>query len=80
VFLLFKVDYQQAGEARIPYLAQYSAVCEDAPVKESWANMKTTIAIKDTLTPLNIHFNAFLIEVFLDITDNVIIDSEDCSI
>jgi hypothetical protein len=27
--------YQQSGDAKKLYLAQYSAVCEDAPVKES---------------------------------------------
>jgi hypothetical protein len=29
------LDYQQDGEASMPYLAQYSAVCEDVPVIES---------------------------------------------
>ena len=67
------LDYQQDGEASMPYLAQYSAVCEDVPVTESWANMITSIAIKDTLNPLNIHFNTCLIEGFLDKIDKAII-------
>ncbi|HYY71626.1 MAG TPA: hypothetical protein VE595_04375 [Nitrososphaeraceae archaeon] len=25
--------YQQSGDAKKPYFAQYSAVCEDAPVR-----------------------------------------------
>ena len=27
--------YQQSGDAKKPYLAQYSAVCEETPVRES---------------------------------------------
>ena len=27
--------YQQSGDAKKPYLVQYSAVCEDTPVRES---------------------------------------------
>jgi hypothetical protein len=29
------IYYQQSGDAKKPYLAQYSAVCEDTPVRES---------------------------------------------
>ena len=75
------LDYQQDGEASMPYLAQYSAdVCEDVPVTESWANMITSIAIKDTLNPLNIHFNTCLIEGFLDKIDKAITGMKNNSI
>lgn len=74
------VDYQHAGEASIPYLAQYSVVCEDVPVTVSWANMTTNIAIKDILNPLNTNFNTFLMEGFLEKTDNAIVDMENSSI
>jgi hypothetical protein len=57
----------------MPYLAQYSAVCEDVPVTESCANMITSITIKDILNPQNLHFNTCLIEGFLDKIDNAII-------
>jgi hypothetical protein len=63
--------YQQSGDAKKLYFEQYSAVCEDTAVRVI-TNMKTNIAIKNILDPLNIHFNVFLIEVFLVRTDNII--------
>jgi hypothetical protein len=67
---------QQSGDAKKPYLVQYSVVCEDKPVTESWTNMNTNKAIKIILNPLNIHFNAFLTEVFLARVDNIIINQD----
>jgi hypothetical protein len=64
--------YQQSGDAKKPYLAQYSAVCEDTPVRESWINMKIRRTINNILNPLNIHFSVFLTEVFLERVDNII--------
>jgi hypothetical protein len=64
--------YQQPGETKNPYFVQYSAVLEDSPVIKSCTVMKTNIAIKNILKPLNIHFNAFLIVVFLVVIDNII--------
>ena len=42
--------------------------------------MITSIAIKDILNPLNINYNTFLIEGFLDKIDNAIIDMKNSSI
>jgi hypothetical protein len=65
--------YQQPGDTKKPYLAQYSnVVCEDAPVKASYTTIKNNIAIKNILNPLNIHFNASVMEVFLARVDNII--------
>jgi hypothetical protein len=72
--------YQQAGDAKNPYLAQYSAVVEDSPVITSWISMKINILIKNIPKPLNTHFNTFLIEFFLASVDNIIKDIESCSI
>ena len=44
--------YQQSGDAKKPYLAQYSAVTEDLPVRVSWTRIKNNIAIKNRLKPL----------------------------
>ena len=67
--------YQQPGDAKKPYFAQYSdVVCEDAPVKASHSIIKNNIAIKDIAKPLNIHCNTFVMEVFLLVrADNIII-------
>ena len=62
---LAPVFYKQFGEAKMPYLAQYSVVCEDVPVRISWISMKSKAPIKNILTLLNVHFKAFLINVFL---------------
>ena len=74
------VNYQHAGEPKMPYLTLYSVVCEEVPVAASWANMITSIAIKDILDPLNINFNTFLTEGFLDKIDKAIIDIKNNSI
>ena len=68
--------YQQAGDAKKPYLAQYSAVVEDSPVITSWISMKINILIKNIPKPLNIHFNTFLIELFLANVANI--NNRDC--
>ena len=68
--------YQQAGDAKNPYLAQYSAVVEDSPVITSWKSMKINILIKNIPKPLNTHFNTFLIELFLANVGNII--NRDC--
>lgn len=71
--LSFNNIYQQLGDAKNPYFAQYSAdVWENAPVITSWTNMKINILIKNILKPLNTHFNTFLIELFVVIVDNII--------
>ncbi len=69
--------YQQPGDTKKPYFAQYSnVVCEDAPVKASYATTKNNIPINNILNPPKIYFNAFLIEVFLAIADNIIITED----
>jgi hypothetical protein len=69
--------YQQPGDAKNPYFAQYSAVVsEDAPVKASYTTIKNNIAIKNILKLLNIHFNEFVMEVFLARADNIIITED----
>ena len=35
--------YQQSGDAKNPYLAQYSAVTEDSPVRVSWTRIKNRL-------------------------------------
>jgi hypothetical protein len=71
--LSFNNIYQQWGDAKNPYFAQYSAdVWENAPVITSWTNMKINILIKNILKPLNTHFNTFLIELFVVIVDNIL--------
>jgi hypothetical protein len=40
---------QQSGDAKKPYLAQYSAVLEDSPVIKSCIVIKTNIVIKRNL-------------------------------
>jgi hypothetical protein len=58
--------YQQPGDAKKPYLAQYSAVVSDeAPVDASNTILKNNIPIKNRLKPLKTNFNAFLTEFFL---------------
>jgi len=70
--LFFNNIYQQSGDAKKPYLAQYSAdVWEDAPVIISWTNMKINIIIKNILKPLNTNFN-ILITLVVVIVDNII--------
>lgn len=64
--------YQQSGDAKKPYLAQYSVVVEDSPVSISWTTMKTNIAIKNRLKPLKANFNAFLIGLIPATADNII--------
>jgi hypothetical protein len=57
--------YQQPGDAKKAYLAQYSGVVSDvAPVKASYTTMKTNIPIKNRLNPLKAYFSTFLIEYF----------------
>jgi hypothetical protein len=70
--------YQQAGDAKMPYLAQYSTVCEELPVNVSSTIMKNNIAIKKMLNPLKAIFNMFLIVFFFlfIFSTNVIIDNE----
>ena len=60
-FLNSEIFYQQPGDAKKPYLEQYSAVVEDSPVSISWTTMKTNILIKNILKPLKANFNVFLI-------------------
>jgi hypothetical protein len=58
--------YQQPGDAKKPYLAQYSAVVsDDAPVDASNTILKNNIPIKNRLKPLKTNFNVFLTEFFL---------------
>jgi hypothetical protein len=58
-FILFY--YQQPGDAKKPYLAQYSGVVlEVAPVKASYATIKTNMPTKNRLNPLKANLNAFL--------------------
>ena len=45
-FLNSEIFYQQPGDAKKPYLAQYSAVAEDSPVNVSWTRIKNNIPIK----------------------------------
>ncbi|MGI0050473.1 MAG: hypothetical protein ACRD8K_01935 [Nitrososphaeraceae archaeon] len=60
LYLLFY--YQQPGDAKKPYLAQYSGVVSEvAPVKASYTTMKTNIPIKNRLNPLKAYLSAFLI-------------------
>ena len=70
--IIIYLFYQQAGDAKNPYLAQYSAVVEDSPVITSWISMKINILIKNIPKPLNTHFNPFLIEFFLASVDNIV--------
>ncbi|HYJ02385.1 MAG TPA: hypothetical protein VEW92_09245 [Nitrososphaeraceae archaeon] len=64
--------YQQPGDAKKAYLAQYSGVVSDvAPVKASYTTMKTNILIKNRLNPLNSNFKILLIEFFLPIADYI---------
>ena len=72
----YPFSYQHAGDAKNPYLAQYSVVVEDSPVITSWISMKINILIKNIPKPLNIHFNTFLIEFFLANVVNII--NRDC--
>jgi len=54
--------YQQLGDAKKPYLPQYSGVASEvAPVKASYTTMKTDIPIKNRLNPLKANLNDFLI-------------------
>jgi hypothetical protein len=76
VYNYYPFIYQHAGDAKNPYLAQYSAVVEDSPVITSWISMKINILIKNIPIPLNIHFNTFLIEFFLANVANII--NNDC--
>ena len=70
--LSFNNIYQQSGDAKNPYFAQYSAdVWEDAPVITSWTTIKNNIQIKNILKALNTHFNTFLTEFFLPTADSI---------
>ena len=72
-FLNSKIFYQQSGDAKKPYLAQYSAVVsEDAPVNASYTTIINNVPIKNILKPLRANFNAFLIGLILAIADNII--------
>ena len=53
--------YQQPGDAKKPYFAQYSAVAEDSPVSISWTTMKTKIPRNNRLKPLKANFNIVFI-------------------
>jgi hypothetical protein len=65
--------YQHLGDAKKPYLAQYSAVVsEDAPVNASYTTIKNNIPIKNRLNPLKVNFNDFAIEFFLPIADYIV--------
>jgi len=65
--------YQHLGDAKKPYLAQYSAVVsEDAPVNASYTTIKNNIPIKNRLNPLKENFNDFAIEFFLPIADYIV--------
>ena len=46
--------YQQAGNAKKPYLAQYSAVLEDSPVIKSCSVKINNIPTNNILNPGNI--------------------------
>jgi len=50
---------QHSGDAKNPYFAQYSDVCEDSPVNKSLTNTKNNKAIKKKVKPLKNHFNFF---------------------
>ncbi|HZB64942.1 MAG TPA: hypothetical protein VE307_06500 [Nitrososphaeraceae archaeon] len=66
--------YQQSGDAKKLYFLQYSAVVSEvAPVKASYTTIKDNMPIKKRLKPLKANFNAFLIEFFVTIEDNIII-------
>ena len=66
--MLTLLFYQQPGDAKKPYLAQYSGVVSEvAPVKASYTTIKTNMPIKNRLNPLKAYFNAFLIEYFFSI-------------
>jgi hypothetical protein len=68
-----EIFYQQSGDAKKPYLAQYSAVVSaDAPVNASYTTIKDNMPIKNRLNPLRANFNAFLIGLILAIADNII--------
>ena len=65
--------YQHLGDAKNPYLAQYSAVVsEDAPVNASYTTIKNNIPIKNRLNPLKANLNDFAIELFLPIADYIV--------
>ena len=51
VKLTYPYCYQQAGDAKKPYLAQYSGVRE-LPVNTLSTALKNNIAIKITLSPI----------------------------
>jgi hypothetical protein len=71
--LSFNNIYQQSGDAKKPYLAQYSAVVsEDAPVNASYTTIINNVPIKNRLNPVRANFNAFLIGLILAIVDNII--------
>ena len=54
--------YQHLGDAKKPYLAQYSAVVsEDAPVNASYTTIKNNIPIKNIPKPLKANCIIFFI-------------------
>ena len=57
--------YQQPGDAKSPYLAQYSAVIEDSPVIKLCTVIKNNTAIKKILKPVKTNFNIFFIKIIL---------------
>ena len=71
LFLIIYLLYQHSGDAINPYLAQYSDVCEDSPVSESWTIIKNNMAIKKRVKPLKTHFNDFLIELFVAVAPDI---------
>ena len=73
--------YQASGDAKTPYLAQYSAVVsEDAPVNVSNTTMKNNMPIRNRLNPLKANFNDFLIEFFVTTVAIIITQKIFCSI
>ncbi|MDW0149741.1 MAG: hypothetical protein QOK89_05100, partial [Nitrososphaeraceae archaeon] len=61
--------YQQSGDAKTLYFAQYSAVVEDSPVITPCTVIINNIPTKTMLKPLKTSSEILLIELFLLIAD-----------
>ena len=69
--LYYNIYYQQQGDAKKPYFAQYSAVIEDSPVIKSCTFIKNNPPIKKILKPEKTNFNIFLIKINLLVVLNI---------
>ena len=71
MYYLIIFYYQQPGDAKKPYFAQYSAVMEDSTVIKSCIVIKNNSAIKKILKPVKTNFNIFLIKIILLVALNI---------